>query len=1560
MKNKKRYIIGIAVAAVAALIVWGVWVKWFGATRVAFVNYQIITLGEISKANDNKWITLHELSTDDIDNIGKYDMVFINAMGLRITEEQRATVQRAADKGTPILTVAATNPANSINSIDSLSLDSLRQYVTNGGRRNYRSMLNYVRKEIDRKIIGIGEIDEVAPRSNDMLYHIDPRYPDDEELGFNSVAEYDAFLKANGLWKEEAPRVVVTGLMGDPTDLIAKLEETGNVVYGVRSMSKFVKQHHIDSVCPSAVINMAHGRMGDYMVEYLKERNIPLFAPLNVNRLVSEWEEDKMGMQGGFLSQSIVTPEIDGAIRPYVLFGNYQDDEGLQHVRAIPERLERFVQTVNNYISLQRKKNSDKRVAIYYYKGPGQSALTAAGMEVGASLFNVLTRMKREGYDVSGLPASAEELERMIQAQGAVFGTYAEGAFDDFMHNGKPELISREQYEEWVGKALTEEMYKEVVAGHGDFPGRYMSTADGRLGIARLQLGNIALIPQVMAGTGTDAFKIVHGTDAAPPHPYIASYLWMQYGFKADAMIHFGTHGSLEFTPRKQAALGSNDWPDALTGTVPHFYIYSIGDVGEGVIAKRRSYAGLQSHITPPFMESGMRNTYKELTEAIKEYNSLSGNDDKKSEKTTTRLADASLKIKRLTVKMGIHRSLGLDSVLDVPYNADDIQRIESFGEEVANEKITGQLYTMGVPYEAARITSSVFAMATDPIAYSLLALDKLRGKADAQAERHKTLFTQRYLNPARSIVAQLIDNPAMVNDAYVCRIAGITPEQLAEAHEIDKAKSAPQNMMAMMMSIAEEAPAEAKTHADIASQVQGAKDTHAPKGDSSHEEEAKATDGGHGAPPAMPDSASKPAGPPDDNPGNRPGGHPGGHPGMDKMPEAMRNMMRERAKNMSPEEAMKMAKMMGADDEAVKRMEAAMKRGDSAKHDAPDDTTAHEGHPGGMPPRGKDNAPDARHNDKPDVATDKPARSSSGGMAEMMKMMGGGREYTKDEVATARAILEVERTLKNVANYKQLLIGSPENELSSLMNALNGGYTPPSPGGDPIANPNTLPTGRNLFAVNAEETPTEEAWEKGKQLAENTIAMYRKRHNDSLPRKVSYTLWSGEFIESGGATIAQVLYMLGVEPIRDTFGRVTDLRLIPSAELGRPRIDVVVQTSGQLRDIAASRLFLINRAVEMAADAEDDKYENRVAEGIVEAERVLIDKGLSPKEAREVSTYRVFGGLNGGYGTGIQDMVNAGDRWDSEKEIADVYMNNMGAFYGSEKDWETVKQYAFEAALTRTDAVVQPRQSNTWGALSLDHVYEFMGGMNLAVRNVTGKDPDAYLSDYRNRNNVRMQEVKEALCVESRTTLFNPAYIKEKMKGGTTSANTFSELVRNTYGWNVMKPEAIDNEMWDEIYDVYVKDEYQLGVQQFFEQQSPAALQEMTAVMMESARKGMWKATDRQLTDIATLHTELVNKYKPACSGFVCDNAKLRRFIADKAAPEVAADYNKNIDKVRETATDKDGVVMKKEELTTDNTDVTNIVSNVVVAVVVVIAIIILTVLVRKRRKKMKNENNP
>lgn len=1453
-KIKKKHIF----LALLAVIVLGGLAKaysaWVGTTRIAFLNYQAIALGQISHANDNAMIKLSEITTDDFDHLDDYDMIIVNGMGLRIDENQRKQLEEASYK-VPTLTHAATNPANNIVSVDNFDADYLMQYIENGGKKNYHSMLAYIRKFIDGKKFMAPEPERVNERPDYLLTHFDPKDEKGDELGFNSIREYNAFLAKNGLYKEGAPTIMLTGFMGAAPDMEKAFEKKGFMVYRINKLQSFIAGHHADSIQANAVVNMAHGRLGDYFVEFLKQKNIPLFSPLNINRLTTDWENDKQGMNGGFMSQSIVTPEIDGAIRPYVVFGQRINKEGLQEVYGIPDRMESFVESVQGYVNLKNKKNSSKRIAIFYFKGPGQNALTASGMEVVPSLYNLLVRLKNEGYNVGKLPANPQELAKMIQAQGAVFGTYAEGAYTQFLQSGHPALVTAHQFAEWTQKALSKKMIKEMNQLYGSFPGKYMATDDGKLAVARLQFGNVALLPQVMAGVGGDSFKIVHGTDQAPPYTYVASYLWARYGFSADALIHFGTHGSLEYTPRKQVALGSNDWSDRLIGVVPHFYIYTIGNVGEAMIAKRRTYAQTQSYLTPPFKESELRQTYKQLSDAIQSY-------EKKAS------AEQSLKVKALTVKMGIARELGLDAKqMNKPYSADEIARVENYAEELANEKITGKLYTLGVPYDNDDVRTSVYAMATDPIAYGMLAVDKLKGRAQEGVEKHKQLFDRLYLSKARNTVTQLLGS-ASVSDEYICRYVGITPAELQMARKVEAMQSAPDPIQMMMQ---------------MADQMGGAKETKPKKVDHRTVSELRAA------------KVSR----------------------KKKVPQ----MSREAFEKMEQTGRFP-DKMMEAIKKGQKWYQEDLKRAKMAKAG-----------------KGKSSQTGRSSKDK--------------GM-----MMSKTPKYTRQQIRLAQAITTVEHALQNVGKYSEALRQSPLNEMSSLMNALNGGFTAPSPGGDLIVNPNTLPTGRNLFSINVENTPSEDAWEKAKELCDNTIKMYCERHKGEYPRKVSYTLWSSEFIETEGATIAQILYMLGVEPVRDAFGRVTDLRLIPSKQLGRPRIDVVVQTSGQLRDLAASRLFLINKAIEMAANAKGDKYDNLVKAGVTESERVLVEKGMSPKEAREVSMYRVFGGVNGNYGTGIQEMVTAGDRWDKESQIAEVYMNNMGAFYGDEKNWETVRKAAFEAALTRTDVVVQPRQSNTWGALSLDHVYEFMGGMNLAVRNVTGKDPDAYLADYRNHSNMRMQEVKEAIGIEGRTTIFNPAYIKEKMKGGASSASTFAEIVTNTYGWNVMKPKAIDKEMWDEIYNVYVKDKYHLGTKEFFDKQNPAALMEMTAVMMESARKGMWKATPQQLRDIAKLHTETVNKYKPSCSGFVCNNAKLRNYIASKTDAASAKEYQQNVEQIRDAEAAKNssdkGMVMKKETLNEDAQKTTTVVSGIVVGVIVIVAFVLLAVLIRRRRKNM------
>jgi len=1373
MKFKSKNIVAALLLTIVAIAGYVFYQSKVATTTVALVNFPKFQATSIAKSTDDGFIKTKTVEVDDLEQIKDADAVLIFAMGIKYTEAQRQMVTDLAKNGLPVYSTAVTNPDNNIVSLDSVQLKQVKAYLENGNKRNYQSLLRYIRQTVDGKSWFAPQPDSVVEMPRDAYYHMD------DSQSWEKLSDFEQYRIAKKYDKPGAPKVAIVGTIGDPfagnrmhlDSLITSLENAGINVYPMVSGQKRLAM--LQELNPDAVIYMPHGRLsmgnGDAAVEWLKQRNIPLFCPLTILETEETWQKDPMGMMGGFLSQSVVMPELDGGIYPYALIAQHVDKDGFYLFNTIPDRLKSFTQIVNNYLKLKKMDNSQKRVAIYYYKGAGQSALIASGLEVIPSLHNLLLKLKAEGYNLGDLPTDVKTFEKMIMAQGVVLGTYAKGTFDNYLKNGNPALIEKSEYESWASQALPADLYKEVTDKYGPAPGDYYSTEmDGKqyMAVARVQFGNVVVLPQPMPALGDNQFAIVHGAKSPPPHTYIGSYLWSRFGFKADALIHFGTHGSLEFTPQKQVALSSYDWPDRLVGTMPHFYLYTIANVGEGIIAKRRGYGNLISHLNPPFMESDMRGDFRLLNEKIRIYYN----------KPESAKEQASLDVKKVAVKLGINRDLQLDSNLAKSYSFEEIEKIENFADELGNEKMLGQPYTLAVPYEKDKIETSVMAMSADPIAYSLAAIDRERGTVTPEQLRNKAYFTQHYLDPSKQFVSKVLKGQLQVTDNEVIILAKIQPSQLEGAH----------------------------------------------------------------------------------------------HYAESKKPKSMAQMMAVRAKA-----------------------------------------------PAGNPHA----APSLSESDK--------------------------KQFN--------AILEMERTVKNILVYKQNLTISPDAELTSMVNALNGGYIAPSPGGDAVANPNTTPTGRNMFSVNAEATPSESAWDKGVMLAKSTLETYQKR-NGAYPRKISYTFWSGEFIESEGATIAQVLYMLGVEPVRDPFGRVSDLRLIPSNELQRPRIDVVVQTSGQFRDLGASRLSLISRAVEMAANAKDNEFENYVATGTVETERLLIEKGASPQSARQMSLYRIFGGVNGNYGTGIMGMVENGDRWENEAEVAKTYINNMGAFYGSEKEWGQFNENLLEAVLHNTDLVIQPRQNNTWGPLSLDHVYEFMGGMNLAVRQVTGKDPEAYFSDYRNRNNVRMQEVKEAIGVEARTTIFNPAFIKEQMKGGASSADNFAETVRNTYGWNVMKPKAIDNELWDKLYQVYVQDEYKLGVKEFFEQANPASLQEMTAVMLETARKGYWKASAEQLKNVSQLHTQLVTTYKAACTEFVCDNAKLRTFITNNVDAQQATAYQNGISAAREAGTrNGQAMVLKKDQqspsTSAENTQSTD--NHIVLWIAGAVALVALLLIARWRNKK-------
>jgi cobaltochelatase CobN len=409
---------------------------------------------------------------------------------------------------------------------------------------------------------------------------------------------------------------------------------------------------------------------------------------------------------------------------------------------------------------------------------------------------------------------------------------------------------------------------------------------------------------------------------------------------------------------------------------------------------------------------------------------------------------------------------------------------------------------------------------------------------------------------------------------------------------------------------------------------------------------------------------------------------------------------------------------------------------------------------------------------------------------------------------------------------------------------------------------------------------------------------------NGQYPRRVAFSLWGGEFIRSRGATIAQILHLIGVRPKRDARGTVYDVEIIPAEELGRPRIDVVVQTSGQFRDAAASRIALIDKAVQMVAELGTRRIPISSATTRGRPRRNSNARATPRAKPAEWATARIFGAAgNANYGTGIMGLVERGDTWETEDEIARRYLDNMSGVYRGDGVWGTVAPGLFRTQLAGAEIVVQPRSSNTWGPLSLDHVYEFMGGISLAIRNTTGNDPTGYFSDLRDPARPRAATAAAAIREEARTQVWNPRFIAGMQREGPSAAAALTENVRNLYGWNVMQPAVVGDALWEETFDVYIDDKHGLDLQAYFENVHPAALQDMTAIMLETIRKGLWTPSDDVLQRLAELHAELVARHGAGCSYETCGNAKLHEFLAaalsapgSEAAPEIAESYHASL----------------------------------------------------------------
>ncbi|HWW75756.1 MAG TPA: cobaltochelatase subunit CobN [Pyrinomonadaceae bacterium] len=333
-------------------------------------------------------------------------------------------------------------------------------------------------------------------------------------------------------------------------------------------------------------------------VEFLKGLNVPLRSAVSLDvQTVEAWRDSWTGLNPVQAGMQVAIPEIDGATEPFVYGG--MPAEGVEPV-GLEERCARVARRLRRWNRLQTAPRAELKVALVVFCFPPNKGNigTAADLDVFPSLYEILTRLGADGYTVE-LPSDADALRRaLLEGNSENFGAVANVAY----RMGVDEYLRLCPY--------AEEIEKEW----GAAPGR-VNTFGRELLIQGVRLGNVFVAVQPTFGYEGDPMRLLMSRGGAPHHGFAALYTYLEKVFRADAVVHTGTHGALEFMPGKQTGLSGECWPDRLIGELPHVYIYSVNNPSEGSIARRRSYAGLVSYLTPPVEDAGL---YRELA-ALKE-----------------------------------------------------------------------------------------------------------------------------------------------------------------------------------------------------------------------------------------------------------------------------------------------------------------------------------------------------------------------------------------------------------------------------------------------------------------------------------------------------------------------------------------------------------------------------------------------------------------------------------------------------------------------------------------------------------------------------------------------------------------------------------------------------------------------------------------------------------------------------------------------------------------------------------------------------------------------------
>ena len=422
--------------------------------------------------------------------------------------------------------------------------------------------------------------------------------------------------------------------------------------------------------------------------------------------------------------------------------------------------------------------------------------------------------------------------------------------------------------------------------------------------------------------------------------------------------------------------------------------------------------------------------------------------------------------------------------------------------------------------------------------------------------------------------------------------------------------------------------------------------------------------------------------------------------------------------------------------------------------------------------------------------------------------------------------------------------------EEAGLLKVLAGGYLPARLAGDMVRNPEVLPSGANLYQFDPRLVPSPIAMQRGAKIAQNTLAQYQKSHG-CYPKSTAIILWGLETSRTQGETVGQILHYLGVKVVSKKNQFSPRYEIIPLEELGRPRIDVVVNICGFFRDMFPMLIGELHEVFQRVAELTEEDADNYLkanADGIY---KNLIAEGYELEEARELSHARLFGPAEAEYGSKVSKLIEL-KTWSDEKQLGETYVNSLQHVYSKNYRGKTVDGL-FNTHLSAVEIVSQIRSNHEYEVTDLDHYYEYFGGLSKSVENAKGMKAQVYITDTTGEK-IQTETVDKSIERGVRTRLLNPKWIHAMLEHSYHGVQKINDRFENMLGL-AATTNQVNSWVFSDMHTTYIADE---AMRQRLKENNRWAYFSMVEKLMECSKRGYWNATDEERDQLRRAYLEL------------------------------------------------------------------------------------------------------